>query len=183
MDDIPGERWLPIPGYDSAYDVSDAGRVRSWKPWRNRPLPSVLGAWPNGKGYPSLILMRDGRRVHEMVPHLVLRAFVGPRPDGLVTRHLDGDKLNNALANLAYGTYSENMHDRVRHGEHYFAEKTHCKHGHPFDEQNTGIRRAGRYCKACRRRNQRVNRNNDRYRAMDAERHRRARERKASADH
>ena len=31
---MTGETWLPIPGYEGRYDVSDQGRVRSLLPWR-----------------------------------------------------------------------------------------------------------------------------------------------------
>lgn len=35
---------------------------------------------------------------------------------------------------------------------HWNARKTHCKHGHPFDEENTYISpRGNRGCRACRR--------------------------------
>lgn len=29
--------------------------------------------------------------------------------------------------------------------------KTHCKHGHPFDESNTSYYRSQRVCRACKR--------------------------------
>lgn len=32
------------------------------------------------------------------------------------------------------------------------AAKTHCKHGHPFDEENTIKVKGGRACRACKRR-------------------------------
>lgn len=49
------------------------------------------------------------------VHRLVLEAFVGPRPDGMECRHLDGDPANNRLANLAWGSPVENASDRKRH--------------------------------------------------------------------
>jgi hypothetical protein len=52
------------------------------------------------------------------VHHLVLRAFVGERPVTIERgeiRHLDGNKTNNVLANLCYGTIKENADDRKRH--------------------------------------------------------------------
>jgi hypothetical protein len=65
-------------------------------------------------GYPHVSL--GGVKKRRYLHNLVLEAFVGPRPKGQVTRHLDGDKTNNTLSNLQYGTVSENMADRVMHG-------------------------------------------------------------------
>ena len=43
--------------------------------------------------------------------------FIGERPTGIYcVRHLDGNPSNNTLANLSYGTYLENEHDKVEHG-------------------------------------------------------------------
>jgi len=45
---------------------------------------------------------------------LVLEAFVGPRPDGLVGCHKDDNTTNNAVENLYWGSESQNTHDRCR---------------------------------------------------------------------
>jgi hypothetical protein len=47
---------------------------------------------------------------------MVLEAFVGPRPRGFETRHLDGDITNNRLGNLKWGTRREQFKDQVLHG-------------------------------------------------------------------
>jgi hypothetical protein len=52
----------------------------------------------------------------KLVHRLVLEAFVGPCPDGYITRHLDGDPSNNRVTNLAWGTSKENAADTKRHG-------------------------------------------------------------------
>lgn len=84
---------------------------------------------------------------------LVGEAFLGPRPDGLETRHLDGNPANNSARNLRYGTKSENAQDRVRHGHHENTLKTHCPQGHPYSGANLGRTPDGRqrYCKTCKR--------------------------------
>jgi hypothetical protein len=51
------------------------------------------------------------RPVHQ----LILETFVGIRPEGYHTRHLNGDKMDNRLSNLCWGTASENREDTVRH--------------------------------------------------------------------
>jgi hypothetical protein len=66
--------------------------------------------------YEVIKLRREGRRLSRFVHALVLLAFVGSRPAGMETRHLDGDGLNNRLDNLRYGTSKENGEDMVRHG-------------------------------------------------------------------
>jgi hypothetical protein len=150
------ERWATIPGFDM-YEVSDHGRVRSWQPSsKGGPAPRILAQTSSEKGYVGVSLCADGKARSKRVHGLVLLAFVGPRPDGLVTRHLDGDPANNHLSNLAYGTYSENQRDKRRHGTDHNAAKTRCPRGHLYDEANTVWRtepgREGqRGCRACGR--------------------------------
>lgn len=45
--------------------------------------------------------------------HLVMEAFVGGRPAGMVVNHMDGDKQNNSLANLEYITPTENSNHAI----------------------------------------------------------------------
>ena len=47
---------------------------------------------------------------------LLADAFIGPRPEGMEVRHLDGNPTNNDLKNLDYGTRQQNANDRVLHG-------------------------------------------------------------------
>jgi DNA-binding transcriptional regulator YiaG len=56
--------------------------------------------------------VREGRTVHRVVAE----AFIGPRPEGLEVRHLDGNKTNNRASNLVYSTHKENEADKARHG-------------------------------------------------------------------
>ena len=119
-DSFPAEEWRPIPGWEGEYDVSDHGRVRSWK--RSGP-PRVLRPGFS-YGYPYYNLHRVGRKQFVRRVHvLVMLAFVGERPEGLQIRHLDGDPANPHLSNLKYGTRYENHADSVRHGTAHRGER------------------------------------------------------------
>ena len=54
-----------------------------------------------------------------LVHRLVAQYFI-PNPNNLpVVRHLDGDKENNDVSNLAWGTHSDNESDKKNHGTYY----------------------------------------------------------------
>ena len=156
---VTAERWLPIPGYEGLYEVSDQGRVRSLgRIGRNgQTYPAKVLKLAQSKGYRlSVLTALDGSRTTHRVHLLVMAAFVGPREEGMVCRHLDGNPANNVLSNLAYGTPVENAADMIAHGTHHSMNVTHCPQGHPYDEANTMLytaknRGVQRRCKTCNR--------------------------------
>ena len=101
------ERWKPIR-VDKRYEVSTNGRIRRGSRIMSPPIKK--------NGYRRVTFWNGGNRIYRNVHGLVLEAFVGPRPDGCVCRHLDGNKLNNCLANLVWGSQTENIEDARRHG-------------------------------------------------------------------
>ena len=122
------EIWKSIPGYEGRYEVSNLGRVRSVNRWvrfgRTTKVRftkgKVLRICFNSDGYAQVSL---GRHTGCHVHHLVAFAFIGPRPTKLVVRriklvvrHKNGNKSNNNLDNLCYGTRKENADDRNAHG-------------------------------------------------------------------
>lgn len=156
------ERWLPLPGYEGIYAVSDQGRVQSLdritdrgRKWKGRILsPATMPS-----GYRTVSLWRNGKQTTALVHRLVLLSFVGPCPDGMEGLHKLGDPGDNRLSNLAWGTHSENQFDQVSHGTHTKASKTACPAGHPYDAENTYIYpgdRAHRACRKCRAANLRA---------------------------
>lgn len=81
----------------------------------------------------------------------VAEAFHGPRPAGLLVRHLNGRSADDRAVNLRYGTKAENTFDSIEHGTHHYAAATHCKRGHEFTPENTRMEGRGRRCLACKR--------------------------------
>lgn len=101
--------WRAVPGWEGLYEVSIDGQVRALRKGQ------IMRPFITEKGYRRVYLY-DRTRVQRVRVHTaVLAAFVGPRPRGMVTRHLDGNPANNHLSNLAWGTPAENMADRIRH--------------------------------------------------------------------
>ncbi len=145
--------WRPIP--DTCYEASSTGLIRSLShrvtmpdgrsvPYKGRILKPQL----DRLDYAIVNIHGRMRTVHS----LVALAFHGPRPEGLEVRHLNGDPTDNRPENLRYGTHAENMQDKVAHGRHHNANKTHCPRRHPYDTANTYTRPDGsRECRACRR--------------------------------
>lgn len=130
------ETWKDIPGYESLYQVSEHGRVRSlgrlesianrWggKTLRRKKVKILrLGSFDNEKRkYITVGLHKDKATTTHEVHRLVMLAFVGEMSAGHCVCHGDGDSRNNRLSNLRYGTYSENAADKRKHGTHVEGE-------------------------------------------------------------
>lgn len=135
--------WRDVPGYEGYYQASDDGQIRS--------VSRVLRPGNGAQGTPFVILSKNGVHANRKVAHLVMEAFVGPRPEGLCVLHWDDVKTNNHLSNLRYGTRSENKHDAVRNGIHHKSRRTHCPYGHEFSDENTAWVGRARRCRTCAR--------------------------------
>lgn len=157
----PDEKWLPIPGYEGMYEVSNFGAVRSLRRETldaNGKRHSMRGKYLNinviEKGYHQVALYRDGHRKYHKVHRLVLEAFVGP-PDSpdLHGMHINDVPGDNRAENLRWGTASENIADQIAHGHHWATMVTHCPQGHPYSGDNLVIaKRTGqRCCRECGR--------------------------------
>lgn len=90
------------------------------------------------------------KKVHQ----LVLLAFVGPMPEGMQVRHLNGAPADNRLSNLKYGTNTENARDAINHGTQASIAKTACPRGHPLEPPNLvahQLAKGHRSCLSCAR--------------------------------
>lgn len=157
------EQWKPVPGFEGYYEVSDLGRVRSferlgphWRGGQRRYGGGLLRTFPVNRtlkgSYLRVGLYRPGRRCARDVHLIVLEAFIGPRPAGMVCCHYNGDPKDNRLQNLRWDTIAANAADDFRNGVRSLDRKTHCKRGHEFNPENTYFRaHGGRVCRVCAR--------------------------------
>ena len=100
-------RWRSLDEFPD-YIVSESGYVARGA--------ILLKQTPDRDGYLLVNLRKPGKRRMAKVHQLVLEAFVGPKPKGLETRHLNGKRTDNRLENLAWGTHRQNVADCVAHG-------------------------------------------------------------------
>ena len=131
-----------VPGYPG-YLVTMCGNVFGPK--------GLLKSWvSHSNGALYVHLSRNRKKMSVKVSRIVMSAWGPPQPQGAICRHWDDDPLNNWVDNLLWGTYSDNMFDRVRNGIHHEAKKTHCKRNHEFTPSNTYVYPDGRRrCKTC----------------------------------
>ncbi len=108
------ENWLPIPGYEGRYCVSDHGNVMSMD-YARTGLPGIM-KHAILRGYHIVELQNGPKKKRHTVHSLVALAFIGPRPDGLQINHIDGCKANNKPENLEYISGSENQKHAFRTG-------------------------------------------------------------------
>ncbi len=126
------ERWLPVVGHEGRYEVSSLGRVQSLdrtvqiSPSKQSPTGhsvfapgQLLRPGRASNGYLTVTI--DGKSWP--VQWLVAAAFIGPRPDGLLVLHGDGNRQNNADWNLCYGTHEDNAADALLHGRRTRGER------------------------------------------------------------
>lgn len=79
---IDEERWVPIPGYEGYYSISNRGRVRSEArrvpatgyQWRDKPA-KIIRTRTQARKSPAVYLSKDGDRKQIRVSVLMEEAF------------------------------------------------------------------------------------------------------------
>ena len=122
------EEWRAVVGWEDLYEVSDLGRVRS----ATRLGTTSFGVRQYGgqlikpistTRYLVVNLSGHGGRRQRHVHTLVLEAFRGKRPEGMVACHNDGNPRNAALSNLRWDTQAANCADKLKHGTSQTGER------------------------------------------------------------
>lgn len=139
----------------AGYRVTEDGRVFSPYCNNRRNLGETeLSRRPGPGGYLRIriVIGDEKKRVNFAVHQLVAEAFLSPRPSPQhEIRHLNGNRTDNRVDNLAWGTAKENAADRERHGRtargaSHGMTRLHCRCGRDYER----FRNGRKFCRVCR---------------------------------
>lgn len=125
IENLDGEVWKDVVGYEGLYQVSNMGRVKSvkrtvsstnpkqsWKTINERILRSAPYGQPlkcGGKRHLGVVLYSNGKHKTEKVHRLVAMAFI-PNPNNYpIINHKDENPANNKVSNLEWCDQKYNL--------------------------------------------------------------------------
>jgi len=104
------EVWKAVPGFEF-YDVSNTGRVRSWKTMgygnKRAAIPHLLKPILHNR-YFVVSFTKDRHSFMMKVHQLVMVTFKGQRSKGMEVSHINENSLDNRPLNLKWATPKEN---------------------------------------------------------------------------
>ena len=115
------EEWKSIPGYETLYEASNEGQIRTCegkitrnsrfehRVWKQRILKQKCTKNQKGRYDCRVSLWKDGREKTWLVSRLVAMAFCDGYSEGFTVNHIDGNPLNNRAENLEWCSLKENI--------------------------------------------------------------------------
>lgn len=107
------EIWKDIAGFDGLYQVSNLGRVRSFRVGGSKQktvaVPRLLNIRADKVGRKSIDLGQENR---VLIARLLYTAFIGPIPATMEVDHKDCNPGNDTLDNLRLCTSQQNSFNR-----------------------------------------------------------------------
>lgn len=107
------EIWRDIRGFEGIYQISNKGRLKSFK---DKKDGRILSNKNSKGGYLSAVLCYKNRPTRsDKIHRLVAEAFIpnpGNKPE---VNHIDGDKQNNHVENLEWVSRKENARHAIAH--------------------------------------------------------------------
>lgn len=116
LEDLPGEIWKDIKGYEGYYQVSNMGRIKSVARERKTKggglyqiKESIKKQELSKRGYLRTLLSKNKNMKHFQIHRLVAQAFVSNPYNKPEVNHINEDKTDNRVENLEWMTRTENQ--------------------------------------------------------------------------
>lgn len=103
-------KWIQTGRLEGLYDVNQRGEIR------NKYGKQIKNFDTNNCGYTRVAVRIGGKLRREFVHRLVAEAFVDNPHCLAQVNHIDGNKNNNEVANLAWASPSENVKHAIDNG-------------------------------------------------------------------
>lgn len=117
------EIWADIKKFEGYYQVSSFGRIKSMSRIvkgihaSGHPIKEkILKTSKDNKGYPTVGLLKDGKRYAVKVHRLVALAFIPNNLNKREVNHKNSIRHDNNVENLEWCTRSENILHAYKHG-------------------------------------------------------------------
>jgi len=138
------EIWKDIEGYNGDYQVSNLGRVKSFKKrFGKQACETIMSPSKTYFGYSRVVLFKDKKPKLFSVHRLVAEAFIPNTDNKPLVDHINGDREDNRVENLRWCTHSENSQNSIllKKRKRYNSVRVKDNYGNEFDS----YRQAGRF--------------------------------------
>ena len=112
LENMEGEVWKDIEGYEGLYQISNKGRVKSLNYNRTKKA-KILKQSTDKKGYLHVVLKGLKPWKSALVHRLVATAFIPNINNKPTVDHLNTIKIDNDVKNLKWATYKEQVNDNA----------------------------------------------------------------------
>ena len=98
------EIWKDVSGYEGLYQISNLGRVKSFRKWKRAYCPEeyILKHSKNNRGYHVVTLYKENSKKKFLVHRLVAQEFIENTSHFQHVNHKDENKDNNVVDNLEW---------------------------------------------------------------------------------
>ena len=99
------EEWRPVVDYEGLYEVSNTGKIRIKE--NNGQNCKEISTAVLQRGYPTVILNKDGVKIREKVYRIVAKAFLPNPLNKKIVKHKNKIKTDDNADNLEWVTDTE----------------------------------------------------------------------------